>query len=137
MSSMSTGLKGDFLNALLQGTSPAWLGDTNLYLSLHTADPGVGGNQTTNEVSYTGYARVAVIRTSAGWTISGGVGQNAATVNFPACTGGSATGTYLAIGRSSSGTGTLLARIPLGSSITIVSGITPSFPAGSITLTAS
>ena len=30
---------------------------TNLYLSLHTADPGTGNNQTTNETSYTNYVR--------------------------------------------------------------------------------
>ena len=32
----------------------------SLYVSLHTADPGVGGGQNTNEATYSGYARVAV-----------------------------------------------------------------------------
>jgi hypothetical protein len=35
---------------------------TNLYVSLHTSDPGVGNAQTTNETAYTNYARVAVVR---------------------------------------------------------------------------
>src|SRR5882762_5387367 len=35
----------------------------SLYLSLHTADPGVTGDQTTSEATYTSYARVAVART--------------------------------------------------------------------------
>lgn len=43
--------------------------DGSLYVSLHTADPGAGGNQTTSECAYTGYARVAVSRTS-GWTVA-------------------------------------------------------------------
>jgi len=48
---------------------------TNLYLSLHTAWPGITGSQTTSEASYTGgsgnYARIAVARTSGGFTVSG------------------------------------------------------------------
>lgn len=42
---------------------------TNVYASLHTADP-VAGNQTTSEAAYTGYARVPVARDVTGWTIS-------------------------------------------------------------------
>jgi hypothetical protein len=41
----------------------------NLYVSLHTADPGAAGNQTTNECAYTSYARVAVERSATGWTV--------------------------------------------------------------------
>lgn len=48
-------------------SSPA----TTLTVALHTADPGEGGTQTTNETAYTGYARVAVARTTGGWTVSG------------------------------------------------------------------
>jgi hypothetical protein len=43
---------------------------TNLYVSLHTADPGETGNQSTSEIAYTSYARVAVARSSSGWTSS-------------------------------------------------------------------
>ena len=35
---------------------------TNLYVALHTADPGEAGVQNTSETAYTGYARVAVAR---------------------------------------------------------------------------
>lgn len=42
----------------------------SLYISLHTSDPGAAGDQTTNESGYTSYARVAVARTSGGWTIA-------------------------------------------------------------------
>ena len=44
-------------------TSP----DTNFYFSLHTANPGTSDSQTTSEISYTGYSRVAVPRTTSGF----------------------------------------------------------------------
>jgi hypothetical protein len=44
--------------------------DGNLYLNLHTADPGAGGDQTTNEATYTGYARLAAVRDGTVWTVS-------------------------------------------------------------------
>lgn len=49
----------------------------SFYISLHTADPGEAGNQTTSEATYGSYARVAVARSGAGWTVSG-----ATVVNF-------------------------------------------------------
>jgi hypothetical protein len=76
-----TQFSNDFLKLVLNGTAIANIADnagssplTNLYLALHTADPGVGGSQTTSEASYTGYARVAVPRSTSGFTAaSGGV----------------------------------------------------------------
>ena len=52
---------------------------TNLYISLHTADPS-GGNQTTSEAAYTGYTRMSIDRTGPGWTVTGRVASpNSAT----------------------------------------------------------
>lgn len=45
--------------------------DVVKYVSLHTGDPGEAGDQTTNEATYAGYARVAVARDSGGWTVTG------------------------------------------------------------------
>ncbi len=44
----------------------------SLYLALHSADPGEANKQDSNEISYTGYARVAVARASGagGFTVS-------------------------------------------------------------------
>ncbi|NRA03267.1 MAG: hypothetical protein HRU00_11785, partial [Myxococcales bacterium] len=42
--------------------------DGDLYMSLHTSDPGEAGDQTTNEIVYTSYARKDVPRTAGGWT---------------------------------------------------------------------
>src|SRR5687768_10823034 len=80
----------------------------SVYISLHTADPGVGGSQTTNEATYTGYARKAVARTSAGWTISGKQVSNTGIVTFDTATGGSNTITHIGIGYAASGAGTLI-----------------------------
>jgi hypothetical protein len=41
-------------------------------ISLHTADPGEAGDQTTSEATYKSYARVSVARTTAGWTVTSG-----------------------------------------------------------------
>jgi hypothetical protein len=80
----------------------------SLYFSLHTADPGEAGDQTTNEIAYTSYARVAVARSTAGWTVTGNAVAVDANVTFPAGTGGSGTATHWGVGTASSGAGKLL-----------------------------
>jgi hypothetical protein len=115
------------------GSSPL----TNLYVALHSADPGVGGSQTNNEVSYTNYARAAVARTSGGWTVSGGVAQNVALVQFPQCGVTGATATHVSIGTASSGTGKVLYAGALNSSLAIANLIQPQFSAGALTATES
>jgi hypothetical protein len=132
--------ENDILALIFNGTAIANVADnaassplTNLFVSLHTADPGEAGNQTTNEAAYTSYARVSVARSGAGWTVSGGGISNAALIQFPQCTGGSATVTHFAIGTATSGTGKLLYKGALSSSLAISSGIQPQFGAGSLT----
>jgi len=98
---------------------------TNIYVSLHTADPGVGGNQTTSEAAYTGYARQAVARTTGGWSISGEQISPVSNINFPSATAGSETETYVGLGTALSGAGELLYRLPLTSAIVISGGVTP------------
>lgn len=143
--SWETGL----LNLLFQNTAFAGVGDTNglqpsggtgsLYVSLHTASPGDSGNQTTNEATYTGYARVAVARTSGGWTVgetsSVASATNAAQVTFPQCTGGSNTITYVGVGTASTGNGVLLYYGALTSSLAVSNNITPSFAGGALSVT--
>lgn len=114
--SKSDTFENDLLKLIFNGTPIANLADnaaasplTNLYLALHTSDPGEAGNQSTNEVAYTGYARVAVIRTSAGWTVTGNSVSPTAAVEFGEMTGGTpGTATHLSVGTASSGTGKVL-----------------------------
>jgi len=106
-----------YWNTIAQNAgSPA----TNLYVSLHNGDPGPTGSQNTNETGYSNYARVAVARSSAGWTVTQGSGTtfsnvtNAAAINFPACGASGDILTHWGIGLAASGAGTLLAYGSLG-----------------------
>jgi hypothetical protein len=98
---------------------------TNLYVALHTANPGASGSQTTSEAAYTGYARVAVARTAGGWTVSGESVVPAANISFPAATGGSETETYFSIGTASTGAGEILYSGAISPSIVVSNGVTP------------
>lgn len=110
--------------------------NTNLYVSLHTADPGVGGSQTTNEAAFTNYARVAVARTTSGWSApSGGATANAALIQFPQCGASGATVTHVAIGTASSGTGLVLYAGALNSSLAVANLIQPQFATGDLDVT--
>ena len=140
--SMSNASETNLLNLLFNNTDWANVGDAaglqnstaagSFYVALHTADPGDAGNQSTNEVSYTGYARVAVARTAGGWTVSGNQVSNTATVQFGECTAGSATATHFSVGLLTSGAGDILYSGSLSASRSISSGITPLFNAGAL-----
>lgn len=134
--------ENDILKLIFNATAIANIADnaassplTNLYLSLHTADPGESGDQTTSEATYTSYARIAVARSGSGWTVSTSTAVNAALAQFPACTGGSNTITYVAIGTASSGTGKILYSGALNSSLAVSNGIQPQFAATALTVT--
>lgn len=123
------------------GDSSGCLGSStagSLYVALHTADPTDAGDQTTDEVAYTSYARVGVNRDTSSWTSIGNVISNASAVQFPTCTGGSATATHFSIGVDD-GTLTLAPYIicygALPSPLTITSGVQPQFAAGALVIT--
>ena len=123
----------DLLKLIFNATNISLIADntattplTNLYVSLHTADPGAGGSQLTSECTYTGYARVAVARTSGGWTVTGASTSPAATIAFPAGTGGSGTATNFAIGTvTTGGAGKILYSGAISPTIVTGNGITP------------
>ena len=104
---------------------------TNLYLALHTADPGVGGSQTTNEATYTGYGRQAVARTSMGFTVSGSSVVLSANATFGTPTAGAGeVETWFSAGTAPSGAGKILYRGPITPNITIVNGTPPQLTTG-------
>ncbi|SRR6266568_3774973 len=116
------------------GTTPY----TNLYVSLHTADPTAAGTQTSSEAAYTGYARVAVVRTSSGWSISGETISNVGAITFPASTSGPESETWVGVGTDASpASGNLFWAGPLTATLVVNNGITPSFSAGALTITES
>lgn len=113
--SKSNTFENDLLKLIFNGTAIANLADnavtsplTNLYVSLHTADPGEAGNQTTSEATYTGYTRVTVARTSGAWTVTANSVSPVAVIDFPECTSGTNTITHFAVGTAVSGTGKIL-----------------------------
>jgi hypothetical protein len=102
----------------------------SLYLSLHTADPGEAGTQTTSEIAYTSYARAAVSRAGSAWTVTNGTATLAANVDFPAGTGGSGTATHFALGTAASGTGKILYKGAITPNIVTGNGVTPRLTTG-------
>ena len=135
--SKSDAFENDFVDLIFNATAIANIADnaasaplTNLYLSLHTGDPGEAGNQITNECAYTSYAREAVARTSAGFTVSGNAATLTSAVEFTTATGGSETVTHFAIGTAVSGTGKLLYSGAVTPNIAVSTGVTPKLGAG-------
>lgn len=141
--SASNAFETALLTLLYNNTNAANIGDAtglrgsttagSFYISLHTADPGETGTQSTSEATYTGYARVAVARSGAGFTVSGNTVSNAAAVTFGACTAGTNTITHFGVGSDVSGTGNLFFKGALTASLAVSSGITPSFAIGQVT----
>jgi hypothetical protein len=122
-------------NSALHGDATGLRGSStagSYYFSLHTADPNEAGDQTTSEVTYTSYARVAVARSAGGFTVSGNAVSLVANVSFPAGTGGSGTATYWGLGCSSSGAGKLLYKGTISPSIVCGNGVTPVLTAGTV-----
>ena len=143
--SMGNAAEAALLDLLFLNTDWSGVGDAgglqnsatagSFYVALHTSDPGEAGTQATNEIAYTSYARVAVARSSGGWTRSVSTMSNTALVQFPQCTGGSGTATHFSIGQDSSGAGQLILSGALSASLSISNGIQPQFAAAALTAT--
>lgn len=117
-----------FANVAINATSSPI---TSIHASLHTADPGTAGDQTTSEIAYTSYARVAVARTSGGWTVTANVASPVAAITFPAGTGGSGTATHFGLGTVLSGAGVRLYSGTVTPNIVCGNGVTPSLSTAS------
>ena len=119
-----TGITGLAINAT---SAPL----TTLYVALHTADPTATGTQSSSEAAYTGYARVAIARTTAGWTVTGASVSPAAAIFFPIGTGGSGTATNWSVGEASTGATEILYTGAITPPITLGNGVTPELTAAS------
>ncbi len=129
---LTTQFATDLLNLWLQNTAfvITTAGGTlagpgapgNIFVSLHSATPGVAGNQTTNEAAYTGYARVAVSRDPAAvlWTVAAGAAENSALITFPTCGAVGDTIAFVGLGLDAAGAGALFAFGPLPAPIVLV-----------------
>lgn len=125
MSGKTNAFETSFLALVLQNANIANIGDAtglrgsstagSLYLALHTADPAEAGTQATSEVAYTGYARVAIVRSASGFTVTGDTGTNFADINFVMAPSGTTpqTATHWSLGVASSGSTVALFTGPL------------------------
>ena len=125
-------LQQTFLKYVFGAVTPATMSTTTLWVALHTADPGNSGDQTTNEVTYTNYGRVATGNSTAtgGWVFSGTFSPCSvfptSAIIFPICSTASAVvitnwsvGATSGTGGSSNMyyTGTVTPNISLGASV--------------------
>lgn len=142
--SASNAFETAILALIYQNANAANIGDAtglrgsttagSFYVSLHTADPGEAGTQATSETAYTGYARLAVARSGAGWTVAGNTVSNAAALTFGVCTAApGAALTHYAVGSDVSGAGNLFFSGPLGASYTVSVSNAPNAAIGAIT----
>jgi hypothetical protein len=130
--SKSNVLETAFIEAVFGAgsVSPA----ANLYIGLHTGDPGEAGDQTTNEATFGSYARQAVAVPS-GWTTGGAQAANANDISFPEATGGSESITHFSVGTALSGAGSLQYFGALTTPVAVTAGITVKFNAGNLVVT--
>lgn len=99
---------------------------TNLYVAAHTADPGDSGNQSTSECTYSGYARIAVARSSGGWTVTGNTVVPATNpVALGVCSSGPQTITHFSVGELASGSGRIFYSGTVTPNISVTVGGTP------------
>ena len=144
--SLSNTAESNLMKLLFENTNWANVGDAtglrgsstagSFYVALYTSDPGEAGTATTNEATYTSYARVAVARSTSGWTVTNDTVANDAAITFPACTGGTNTITHFGLVETSSGAGELYISGALTASLAVSSGITPAFAISALTATA-
>ncbi len=134
--SKSNTFENELLLLLFNNTDIANIGDAaglqnsaaagSLYLVLHTGDPGEAGTATTSEIAYTGYARQAVARSGAGFTVSGASVTLAANVDFPEMTAGAGgTVTFFSVVKEVSGASVILYSGAVSPSIAVAVGVTP------------
>jgi len=146
--SKSNSFENSLLQLLFNNVDIANIGDAggiqnsatagSLYVALHTADPGEAGDQTTSECAYGSYDRVAIARSAGGWTVVTDTASNTALAQFPECTSGSETITYVSIGTSSYPTaGVILYSGALTASRSVSTGIQPQFASLSLVVTES
>lgn len=140
--SASNAFETGLLSLILENANYANVGDATglrgsstagvFYVSLHTANPNETGGQNTTEAAYGSYARVSVARSTAGWTVASGVGDNDAAITFPQAASGSETETHFGLGSDASGAGNLFLWGALTASLAVSALITPSFAAGAL-----
>jgi len=131
-----------YLKLIFQNIAMANIGDSagiqpsagsgSLYIALYSTDPTDTDSGT--EATYTGYARVSIVRSAVGWTVTDNVAYNASEALFPVSTGGVDTLTHFGILTASTG-GDLIGSGLLTGAIEVNPGDTPRFGPNLVSVT--
>lgn len=130
--SISDVAENAILNLIFRATAWANVADnaassplTNTHVALAVADPGDSGTMSTSETSYTSYARQNVAR-STGWTAaSGGSVSLAANLDYPQCTGSTATISNFSVGKTGGGAADVYWTGTVTPNISVSTGVIP------------
>lgn len=143
MSSMVDAFENSLALLLFNNTTLANIGDAtglvgsstagSTQLSLHSvALTDASTLLTSNELSYTGYARPTQARSSGGWTVASDTASNAALVQFGEMSaGGPVTAVHLGLGFISTGN-VLRLQQDLAADLVINNGVNPQFAIGAL-----
>ena len=106
----------------------------NMAIALHTGNAisDTSTVQTDNEAAYTNYARVNVVRSTAGWTVLAGLVDNDAAITFPQSGSGPETETDVSL---SGFAGVMQLFGSLDADLIVNNLTTPEFPAGGLDIT--
>ena len=132
--SLSNSTEADILDALLRGLDPSYRAGATQYLAMFTADPSETGS-IADEADYTGYARVALTKSSA-WTGTASPFTNAALIQFGACTAGTNALTHFAVVDTASGAVNMMISGALSATLNVSAGIQPQFAIGVLSISA-
>lgn len=100
--------------------------NTNIAMAAHTADPGEGGTQSTNETSYGSYTRPNVARSGTGFTTpASGATNLQANCDFPVASSGTATLTHFSAGKTGGGASDIHMSGTITPNISVTTGVQP------------
>lgn len=146
--SLGNSAENNLMLLLFQNVNWAVVGDAvgirgstvagSFFITLATADQGEAGTQLTSETAYGAYARVAVARSAAGWTVSGTAptqAANAAIITFATAISGPSTISHFAIGRETSGAGENLWYGAVTTPLVVNTGVAPTIAIGALIAT--
>ena len=130
--SLSNTTENAALKMFLQGSDPSYRAGATQYLALFTADPGEAASLAA-EANYTGYSRIALTKASA-WTDNGSTFNNAALIQFGACSAGTNALTHFAVVDTASGAVALMISGALSATLNVSPGIQPQFAGNALSI---
>jgi hypothetical protein len=130
---LATVTKSDLLSMALQGTDPAWRAGATCYLALTAAATFDPDAPLAGELTYTGYARVALTKATA-FSGSAGARSNANLIQFGKRTDAGATQTakFAVLVDTASGAVAMAIAVPLDDDLPVSINVQPQFAAGDL-----